>query len=62
MRLHLTDCRLESARFALAQGDTEKARDHWRKAQALVEQTGYHRRDGEVAEIEAQLNADSITE
>lgn len=55
MRLHLTDCHLETARLALALGDKAQAREHWRQAATLIEQTGYHRRDGELAEIAAQL-------
>ena len=62
MRLHLADCHLESARLALALGEMDKASDHWRQARDLIAQTGYHRRDGELAEIEARLKTASITE
>jgi tetratricopeptide (TPR) repeat protein len=34
-----------------------QAREHLAKAKALIEQTGYHRRDGDVKEIEAMINA-----
>jgi len=56
MRLHLADCHLESARLALATGDRDAARKAWETAKAMIEEMDYHRRDGEVAEIEAQLN------
>lgn len=51
MRLFETDYHLESARLRVAEGDDDKAREHLTKAKALVEETGYHRRDGEVAEL-----------
>jgi tetratricopeptide (TPR) repeat protein len=56
MRLHEADCHLEYARLYLAQGKKDQAREHLAKAKALIEQTGYHRRDGEVKEIEAMIN------
>lgn len=55
MRLHLADCHLESARLSLATGDSDSARKAWETAQKMIEEMGYHRRDGEVAEIKAQL-------
>ncbi len=55
MRLHQADAHLEAARLCLAQRDPTQARPHWEQARDLVAQTGYHRRDGEVREIEAQL-------
>ena len=51
MRLHLCDYHLESARLALAMGDKGDAREHYEAARALVSETGYHRRDGELEEI-----------
>ncbi len=54
MSLHLADCYLESARLALATGDRASARKAWETAKAMIEEMGYHRRDGEVAEIEAK--------
>ncbi len=33
-------------------GDKRKAREHLDKAKEMVERMGYHRRDGEVAELE----------
>ncbi|MCI0391190.1 MAG: hypothetical protein MOB07_20815 [Acidobacteria bacterium] len=41
-----------------ATGDRATARKAWETAKAMIEEMGYHRRDGEVAEIEAVLNAD----
>ena len=55
MRLHLADCYLEFARLSLATGDRDSARKAWETAKVMIEEMGYHRRDGEVAEIEAQL-------
>ena len=58
MRLHESDCHLESARLALATGDRASARKAWETAKAMVEEMGYHRRDEEVREIERQLKVD----
>jgi len=55
MRLHEADCHLESARLHLARGEEEQARESVSKARAMVEEMGYHRRDGEVAELEGLL-------
>ena len=68
MRLHEADCHLEYARWYLAaqrrdvpaerlyNGDAiAQAREHWAKAKQIIEQTGYHRRNQEVKELEAQL-------
>lgn len=52
MKLHLTDCHLEAARLHLAQGWAEKAGEEFEAAKALVEETGYHRRDREVQELQ----------
>ena len=38
-------------------GECREARTHRTKAKEMIEQMGYHRRDGEVVEIEAKLNA-----
>ncbi len=55
MGLHLADYHLESARLHLAQGNQDKAREHWMTAKEMVERMGYHRRDNEVNEIEQKL-------
>ena len=33
----------------------EKAREHWSIANRMIDETGYHRRDREVKELEAQM-------
>ena len=45
MRLHEADCYLEFARLHLAAGQREQAQAAAAKARALVDATGYHRRD-----------------
>jgi hypothetical protein len=55
MRLHEADCRLEYARLHLARGDRDQARASLAAARKMVEEMGYHRRDGEVAELQAVL-------
>jgi hypothetical protein len=55
MGLHLADCHLERARLCLALGERDTARKAWETAKAMIERMAYHRRDGEVAELEKQL-------
>jgi hypothetical protein len=55
MRLFECDAHLESARLALAEGRRDDALPHFKSAQALVSACGYHRRDGEVAELKEEL-------
>jgi tetratricopeptide (TPR) repeat protein len=55
MRLHLTDYHLEQARLFFAQSQPDAARPHYEAAAKLVDETGYHRRDPELAELKAQL-------
>lgn len=55
MKLYLADGHLEYARLYLAMGEEEPARQHFIQGRDLVNQTGYHRRDGAVAELAAQL-------
>jgi tetratricopeptide (TPR) repeat protein len=55
MRLFEADCHLEYARLHLACGEKEKARQSLAQAKAMIEDMGYHRRDGEVAELEEML-------
>ncbi|HUW14644.1 MAG TPA: hypothetical protein VM537_33295, partial [Anaerolineae bacterium] len=57
MRLHEADCHLESTRLHLAQGEEEQARESLSKARAMVEEMGYHRRDGEVVALGELLGA-----
>ncbi|MBK8453388.1 MAG: tetratricopeptide repeat protein [Thiofilum sp.] len=57
MRLHLTDYHLEMARLLIAEGKEpiNKIQDHVDKAEKLINATGYHRRDKELAELKEQL-------
>ena len=55
MRLFEADCHLAYARLYLACGEKDKARESLAKAKQIIEQTGYHRRDQEVDELEGQL-------
>jgi hypothetical protein len=55
MRLHECDADLEYARLALAEGNRERAREHIAAAWALVQETGYGRREPEVAALEREL-------
>jgi hypothetical protein len=52
-RLHEADAHLGLARLTLAEGHLAEAREHRDQARAIVDATGYHRRDGELAEIDA---------
>jgi tetratricopeptide (TPR) repeat protein len=56
MGLHQADCPLGYARLFLAMGDKEKARGELAAAKELIGKMGYHRRDGEVKELEERLN------
>jgi nucleoside phosphorylase len=53
-RLHECDAHLGHARLALAQGDSTAAQRHLASAREIIEQTGYHRRDEELAALEAE--------
>jgi tetratricopeptide (TPR) repeat protein len=55
MRLHECDAHLEQARLFLAQGKKEEAKPHVEDARKLIEDTGYHRRDSALAELEGQV-------
>ncbi len=55
MGLNQADAHLEYARLDLAMGDKPKAQEHLATAKEMVERMGYHRRDGEVAELEKKL-------
>ncbi|MEP7120823.1 MAG: SIR2 family protein, partial [Byssovorax sp.] len=52
-RLHEADAHLGHARLALAEGHPTPAREHLAKARRIITETGYHRRDGELSELEA---------
>jgi tetratricopeptide (TPR) repeat protein len=55
MRLYETDAHLGFARLHLAAGDRDQARASLDRAKRMVSDLGYHRRDRDVAEIEAAL-------
>ena len=54
MKLHVTDCRLGYARLALAEKKPDVARRELAKARTLIKETGYHRRDAELTELEGR--------
>ena len=57
MGLHQADAHLEYARLYLAMGNKPEARERLATAKEMVGRMGYHRRDGEVAELEERLEA-----
>lgn len=61
-RLDETDAHLGYARLHLAQHAPAKAAEHIAEARALIRATGYHRRDAELAELEAEGSTTKVTE
>ena len=57
MGLHQADAHLGYARLYLAMGEEAEAREHLATAKERIGRMGYHRRDGEVAELEGRLGA-----
>ena len=55
MGLNLVDYHIQSTRLRRAQDNKTKAREHLAVAKELINRMGYHRRDKEVGELEAQL-------
>ena len=55
MGLHKADCHLGYARLFLKMGNKEKAREALAIAKEMIRKMGYHRRDGEVKELEERL-------
>ena len=57
MRLHMTDYHLEMSRLLIAEGKEplNKIQEHVDKAEKLINDTGYHRRDKELADLKEQL-------
>jgi len=51
MKLHETDCYLALARVEIDAGNRELAWEHVAAAEGLIEETGYHRRDGELERL-----------
>ena len=60
MRLHLTDYHLAQARLYIPENRLADARRHVKEAAKLIEETGYHRRDAELAEL-LKLTAQSAS-
>lgn len=54
-RLHECDAHLGYARLAVAEDNQAKAGEHLEKARKIVDETGYHRRDGEVEQIQQNI-------
>jgi hypothetical protein len=48
MKLWLADYHLERARLAQSEKDKEKMAEHYGEAKRLIEECGYHRRDGDL--------------
>ncbi|NJD52670.1 MAG: tetratricopeptide repeat protein [Candidatus Methanoperedens sp.] len=55
MGLHKADCRLGYTRLYLALGEKKKAREEMAIAKEMIGKMGYHRRDGEVKELDGRL-------
>ena len=55
MRLHLTDYHLEMARLLVAEGAVAGLQKHIEAAAKLITETGYHRRDPELADLKTKL-------
>jgi hypothetical protein len=56
MRLHECDAHLELARLGRDQGNSDEALSHVVKVRKLVNETGYGRREREVAYLERTLS------
>ncbi|UCH96306.1 MAG: tetratricopeptide repeat protein [Candidatus Aminicenantes bacterium] len=51
MKLHLVDYHLEAGRLCQAQGKKQEAKDHFKTAKKMIEETGYHRRDKDIKQV-----------
>lgn len=60
IKLILTDIALERAQLALARNDRAEARRQWELGAKLVQECGYHRRDGLVAELQAKVTEPAL--
>jgi len=56
MGLFLADIHLESCRLCLAQSQTQEALAHLTSANGMIQRMGYHRRDGEVKELQQAVD------
>ena len=57
MGLHQADAHLGYAWLYLTMEDEAEAREHLVTAKEMIGRMGYHRRDGEVDDLEKQLDA-----
>ena len=57
MKLFITDIHLARARLDLDDARPEDARRHLDAAAALIQQTGYHRRDPDLAELREAVDS-----
>ncbi|MEM7426650.1 MAG: TIR and AAA domain-containing protein [Pseudomonadota bacterium] len=57
LKLHLCDTHLEAGRLAVAEGEREVAQHHYEQAAAIIEETGYHRRDKARDALAAEIAA-----
>ncbi len=48
MKLHMVDYHIEAARVSSAEGKSDEAEVHLKKAAQMIKDTGYHRRDKEI--------------
>jgi tetratricopeptide (TPR) repeat protein len=48
MKLYIVDYHLEAGRLCEDEGKTVEAKEHFKKAAKMIEETGYHRRDSEI--------------
>ncbi|MGE5342393.1 MAG: SEFIR domain-containing protein [Candidatus Omnitrophota bacterium] len=48
MKLHLADYHLEAGRLCFDEGKNDEAAGHFATAKEMIDQMGYHRRDGEI--------------
>jgi len=55
MKLYAVDCQLAWCRYYLAQGEKERARECWQRAQMGMEVTGYGLREGVVRALGRRL-------
>jgi tetratricopeptide (TPR) repeat protein len=56
LALQQADCHLEYAQLYLAQGESEKAGEHFNEGKKLIERIGYYRRTNNVEALGKQLN------
>lgn len=54
-KLFEADCCLKYTCLYLAQGDTDNARKYFEQAEAIITETGYHRRDKDLTDLRSKL-------